>query len=248
MSTKMDAPKWASDSPRGYAGSSAPLHGRRRPAGVAKAMSVLIVWAIVATGLIASPAGAAELSGGALVTETGELDQAVETLEPYVSRSAEDGTFALDAPPRVIRSVAPGVYATVLEGMEFVNGLILAGVMVSTDDLRVAPAVSATTDQEVRSDAEILRGKNEITCSWVNCTLRLDAYWTNKLVSALAAGAAAAGIASLLATAGVITSPAAIPSGLAAGILALGSAGVAFCSNEHGVWIRWGIGSWCGGQ
>lgn len=211
-------------------------------------LPVLLATAIMATAMVAPTAHAADYRTGGVVGG-GEFDYAVAILEPYVVRSPDDGTFLLDAPAPVVESVAPAKYVAILDGMEMVNGLILAGILESTEDLRAVPAGSGVTGQHTGSGVGILHhGKNEITCSWVNCTLRLDAFWTNKLVSALAAGAGAAGIASVLAAAGVITSPGAIPSGLAAGILALGSAAISFCSNSHGVWIRWGLGAWCGGQ
>jgi hypothetical protein len=209
--------------------------------------------AIVATTLLnAVPAQANEQASAGIATDVArshELGQVMERLEPYVSRSTVDGTFALSAPPRMIEKIEPEAYSSVVEGMSRVNEMISAGLLVSTESLQAFPVTASSSGHEGAIDAGVLNhGVNSFSCNWVYCTLKLNAFWTGKLIDALNAGASAAGLAAVLAAAGVFTSPGAVPSAVTAGILVLGAGVIKLCSNSHGVWIRFGLGSWCGGQ
>jgi hypothetical protein len=173
----------------------------------------------------------------------------MEHLAPYVSRSTLDGTFVMNAPPRLIERIEPEAYSSVVEGMGRVNEMISAGFLVSTESLQAFPTTAGPSGQERMVDAGVLsHGVNSFSCNWVYCTLKLNSFWTGKLIDALNAGASAAGLAAVLAAAGVFTSPGAVPSAVTAGILVLGAGVIKLCSNSHGVWIRFGLGSWCGGQ
>lgn len=93
-------------------------------------------------------------------------------------------------------------------------------------------------------------GVNELSFHWWGIRVDLDSYWTKKLLAAINTGAGAAGIAAALAAAGVISSPGALPTGVAAGILAIGSGVIGFCSNDNGVslYVTYNGMPWCSGQ
>ncbi len=66
----------------------------------------------------------------------------------------------------------------------------------------------------------------------VGVEVHLSAYWTNKLVNALNTGAGIAGITAVLCGA---TGVCGVVAGIAAGLLAIGSGVIGFCSNSNGV-------------
>lgn len=213
-----------------------------------RTLAVAIATALAMTLINAAPAQANQLADSELA-RSHELDQSMVLLEPYVSRSETDGSFSLDAPPPVIESIDADVYASIVGGMTLINTMITAGALISTDNLQAYPAGAGARGQESGADAGVLsHGENSFSCNWVYCTLKLNAFWTGKLIDALLTGAGAATVAALLAAAGVFTSPGSVPSGLTAAILALGAQVIKLCANSHGVWIRFGLGSWCGGQ
>lgn len=215
-------------------------------------LAVAIATALAATLINAAPAQANEAADSGLAadgTPSHELDQSIERLTPYVSRSAADGTFSLSAPPRMIESIDTAVYASVVDGMTLVNSMISGGALISTENLQAFPVGTVTRGQESGADAGILsHGATSFSCAWYGCTLKLSAFWTGKLIDALNVGGQAATVAAVLAAAGVFTSPGAVPSAVTAGILFLGAGVIKLCSNSHGVWIRFGPAAWCGGQ
>jgi hypothetical protein len=108
-----------------------------------------------------------------------------------------------------------------------------------------------TVGHEHAYGGELARGGvNKLSFHWWGVRVDLDSYWTKKLLAAINTGAGAAGIAAALAAAGVISSPGALPAGVAAGILAIGSGVIGFCSNDNGVslYVTYNGMPWCGGQ
>lgn len=197
----------------------------------------------VTAGMVASvvPAQAAPADGRTVHPGTsGELAAAVRLLTPSVSRRA-DGTFAVHAPARVVAEVGAERFASIDGSVRRVNAMIASGELVSDAGLGVHLA-----------DAGALArgGVNQLSFHWWGVELDLDSYWTNKLIGAINVGAGASAVAAVLAGAGVISSPAAIPAGVASGILWMGAGAIQFCSNENGVelYLTYNGIPWCGGQ
>lgn len=83
---------------------------------------------------------------------------------------------------------------------------------------------------------------------WWGMQLVMSNSQTDRVVKALAAGAGAAGLAAALAAGGVISSPGAIPSGIAAAGAAFGAAALDLCNwNNRGVTLNlaWTGQVWC---
>ena len=118
--------------------------------------------------------------------------------------------------------------------------------LVTTVDLPTGGA-DHTVRGELVTDAR--GGVNRLSFHWWGVRVDLDSYWTKKLLAAINTGAGAAGIAAALAAAGVISSPGALPAGVAAGILAIGSGVISFCANDNGVslYVTYNGMPWCGG-
>ncbi len=202
----------------------------------------------VTAAMVASvvPAQAAPADAGVAHTRTvqpgasGELATAVRLLTPHVRRQA-DGTFAVRASARVVAEVGAARFAAIDGSMQRVNAMIASGELVSDADLGVRLADGGALARG---------GVNKLSFHWWGVELALDSYWTNKLIAAINAGAGAAAIAAVLAGAGVISSPGAIPAGVASGILWVGASAIQFCSNENGVelYLTYNGIPWCGGQ
>jgi hypothetical protein len=107
---------------------------------------------------------------------------------------------------------------------------VRAAVKIANAELTAGEATPAGPSSKTRHGS--------ITQYWWGWELKLDAYAADKLVDLLEAGASLAGLISLLMTIGVVTSPGAVVSGIAAAILALGAAAVSLCSNSRGVKIK----------
>jgi hypothetical protein len=169
-----------------------------------------------------------------------DLDAAVRVLAPHVSRRA-DGTFAMNAPAAAVAEVGPDMFASIGTSVGRVNAMITRGELTSDADLGVHLA---------DADALARGGVNKLSFHWWGIEVDLDSYWTNKLVSAINAGAGTAAVAAVLAGAGVISSPGAVPAGVASGILWVGASVIQFCANENGVelYLTYNGVPWCGGQ
>lgn len=216
-----------------------------------RSVIVSTVAAVVATVALVAPAQAdgaqtpesGTVSAPVAGAAAGPLEQAVGELEPYVSRSEADGTFVLDAPRELLAEIEPEIHQSILDGMELINGLIRSGALVSTPDLRAVPAGSDASG----GVSPTHHGVNSLDCGWVNCTLKLDRANTSNVIALLAIGAGAAALTSAICAmlaAGTCTPVAAA----AAAILTIGGGVLELCANSHGVWVRYGLGSWCGGQ
>jgi hypothetical protein len=194
----------------------------------------------VTAGAVVSvvPAQAAQRPAGP--GERGELAQAVRLLTPRVTRQA-DGTFRLDASPRVAAQAGRRLVTTLDASMDRVNDMVRSGELTTDARLGVHLAVGGVLARG---------GVNKLSFHWWGIEVNLDSYWTKKLLAAINTGAGAAGIAAALAGAGVISSPGALPAGVAAGILAIGSGVISFCSNDDGVslYLTYTGMPWCSGQ
>lgn len=91
---------------------------------------------------------------------------------------------------------------------------------------------------------------NALTAYWWGEELDLNAYWTNKLIGALNVTAGAAAVVAVLATAGLVSAPAALPAGVASGVLWIGAGAIQTCSDDKGVALYLtdvGV-PWCAGR
>lgn len=199
---------------------------------------------MVATFALVAPAqAAAPTAVRAPEQDRRSVEEAVELLEPFVHRSEQDGTFVLDAPVPLTREIGSETHQAILGGMDLVNGMVLSGDFVSTPDLRVVPRSSANAGEVTPYH----HGVNSWDCGWVSCTIALDRGNTTQLIQLLLDGASVGVVASLLCF--LFGGNTCTGLSLAAtAILGLGSRVITRCSNAHGVWIRYGLGSWCGGQ
>ncbi|WP_143047285.1 hypothetical protein [Amycolatopsis xylanica] len=192
----------------------------------------------------AAPQGSAIVAQSSVRTgQSAELTKAVEALTPYVHRQA-DGTFQLVAPDRVVRAVGSSMYTKIAASVQRVNAMIMAGELVSDASLAVR---SSNPDA---LSTRTMDGSNGLSFHWWGIEVDLDSYWTNKLVSVINAGAGAAAVAAVLAGAGVISSPGAVPAGVVSGILWIGASAIQFCSNSNGVslYLTYTGVPWCSGQ
>jgi hypothetical protein len=199
--------------------------------------TVLAVTAGAAASVV--PAQATERAP-AVPGERDTLAHAVRLLAPHVTRQA-DGTFSLDATPKVTAAVGSDLVGTIDASMGRVNDMVRDGELTTDSRLGVHLANGGVLAKG---------GANGLSFHWWGIEVDLDSYWTKKLLGVISAGAGAAGIAATLAAAGVISSPAALPAGVAAGVLAIGGGVISFCSNDNGVslYLTYNGIPWCSGQ
>lgn len=175
--------------------------------------------------------------------EYNKSNEAINQVEKYLIRNS-DGTFKL---PDDIKSKINKEYheyiPSIIKGMEETNELIHNGEYTSDENFNVTPTKSDV------AESKILYGvKND----GYHPRLGLHKYWwgwelgisnaaTQNIVDALAVGGGAAGVAAALAAGGIITSIAALPTGVAAGLATMG-AGTINAVNRwggyHGVFFR----------
>lgn len=189
-------------------------------------LTLVLSLALLVTGL-ALPARA-EPSAVKVVRQmedkSRDFDTAVHILEKFVVRN-DDGTFALNM-SAAKAGVGHGIFSEIVRGMEETNRLVREGLLSTTADLQVYAAEGAFTPQSTYS-AWYWR--------WWGVEVHISAYWTNKLINALAGGASIAGIVAIYCAA---TGVCGVVAGVAAGLLALGAAVIGFCSNSRGVVLK----------
>ena len=136
------------------------------------------------------------------------------------------------------------------------SGLLAAGLLTATPQFATAhpapptsvsaPALTSTAGTAAGNDAGGLRAatasptprQRPVLRRWWGTEILLAARTVRSLGRVIAMGAGTAGVVSVLAAAGVISSPAAIPGGVAAAVLTLGRAALSLCNwNNRGVRI-----------
>lgn len=114
---------------------------------------------------------------------------AIEVLTPYVSRQ-DDGTFELNAPNKVIKSLGECVLTRILSGMALINSEIKNGKLKSKDSLVVYDPLN--------NDFSIQANQNMIVYQWYGFDLYLDNQNTQTLLALIAGGAGATAIAAAI--------------------------------------------------
>jgi len=199
---------------------------------------------IITTGslIIGGMAFAAPAEAAAPTTYTPTAAQRAQAIEAVSQVEKFDNALSLDAAGNVhfnaTEALADGGNATVVA--EVARGVAaVGGVVVGAS----VPMVAMTSNGVTHC-----YGSQSYSTQWFGHQLKVNTCTANKILSALAAGAAIATIAAIvLAATGVGGTAAAI----VAGFLALGAAAVGYCSADRDAAIldsSWAGGFWCANQ
>jgi hypothetical protein len=187
-----------------------------------------------------------------LRADAAQVRAAVRLLQPYVHRTPR-GTFAVNAPKRVLDRIPAGVYAQLARSSGLVNRDIAAGRLLSLADGRIVlPAVEldrAAVSTAAVSTAAVAAGPgtSSVTVQWWGVIFHLDHDAAAQLIGSLSGAATVTSILTVLVGAGVISSAAAIPLSIISGVLALVSGALQACQSPSGmdVSITWLVFGWC---
>lgn len=187
-------------------------------------LAACMVFTLSGTSTAATPA---DVSSAATVAKVvADPGVAAAKLERFVVRRA-DGTLAFrPSTTAAAAGVAPAALTSLKASMSHTNKLVRQGVLATTKSLDVYATTASYSFQSTYS-AWYWR--------WWGVEVHLSAYWTNKLINALNAGAGIAGLTAILCSA---TGVCGVVAGVAAAILAIGSGVIGFCSNSRGVVLK----------
>jgi hypothetical protein len=146
---------------------------------------------------------------------------AVAKIEPSVVRQV-DGTLTITTTAAKV-GVTEDTFRLVAQSVDVLNEMVRKG------QLRTTPGLGVS---EPGQGPSLMH--NAINVRWWGVEVHLDAYWTNKLLGAMWAGA---GVATLISILTAALGGSGLIAGIVAAILAIGAGVIQFCSNSNGVII-----------
>jgi hypothetical protein len=160
------------------------------------------------------------------LAERGEKTlEAAAKVEPFVVRQ-RDGTFKVREGLTASKlGIDKATFNDVKGSINVTNRLVREGKLWTTVQLDVY-STGAYMPISVGS---------EWYWHWWGVEIYLDAFWTNKLINAMNTGAGVTGVTAVLCAS---TGVCGIVAGVSAGIFAIGSGVIGFCSNANGVVIK----------
>lgn len=157
----------------------------------------------------------------------------IAQVDPFVKLT--DGKFVLEA--QAARALSPQNLARANQHLEAINAQVAVGALIVNTDLSLSlPEAGIST----------LANANGWKLYWWGFRLALDATRTRKVIAALATGASASALISL-----IPFPPTAIGGKIVAALLGIGTGALSYCNAAgHGVYIyrSWVGVSWCRSQ